>query len=196
MPFPTGAELAQFLVDSGVLASVPGDLSAYVSMAEAARLDWERDTGWSPWLGTAETRYYDPNGSTLLDPGVGILSISCLKLGGTEQTLNEDYWLLPYNGFPKRLISFDQVLCGDPRSIEITGTWGYQSELTQDVVRAALARGALLAVAQDYGLGGLKQEVEEGDVRYKLAKDESQLAQWRSVYEQAVARHRRVGLAL
>lgn len=196
MPFPTGAELAQFLVDAGVLASVPGDLDLYESIAEQSRLEFERDTGWSPFLATGETRYWDPNGTTLLDPGVGILSVACLELGGEEQTLNSDYWLLPYNGFPKTLIRFASPLAGEPRSVSIVGTFGYASEIPQDAYRAVITHGAALATAVLYGSGGLKSEVQEGDVRYKIDTEagRSQVDRWASQYRAAVKRYRRVGL--
>lgn len=196
MPYPDGSQLAAYLVDAGVLASVPGDVSDYDDVMVGVSEDWCKDTGWEPFLGEAETRYYDPNGLRTLDPGAGILSLSALTIGGTAQVLNTDYFLTPYNGFPKTLVSFSFPLSGEPRSVVLTGTFGYANEVPDGVVRALLARGASLTTALLYGAGGLKREVQEGDVRYKLADGEqSQTAAWDREYQTQVRRYRRVRVA-
>lgn len=64
--YPFSSELAAFLYSSGLISAAPTaqqQQMEYDSAIAAAVAEWERETGWVPFLsGSSTTRYYDPPG--------------------------------------------------------------------------------------------------------------------------------------
>ena len=72
MPYPTGEELRNWLTGAGMLdtpISQAASLIDYEGAVAAAVLRWERDTGYSPFLGVSQTRTFDPPGPERGIPG-------------------------------------------------------------------------------------------------------------------------------
>src|ERR1051325_262461 len=130
--------------------------------ALAAKAAWENLTDWTPWLKDSAdvTRYYDPptmGGGRGRDLwlGAGLLSITELRTGisptstGSVLVLNQDYRLWPYNaaieGKPYEMIEFAWSHHGLPRSVSVTGKFGYSETIPDDAWDAILKYGAYLA---------------------------------------------------
>ena len=174
--YVTVAELKAFLQAGGMISSpltVLETLLDYEGAISAATYDWETDTGFTPFLmGTAdEVRYFDPTNSYQLNLCAGLLTLTSLEIDGTELTENEDFYLYPLQAplerKPFSRVQFRVFQNGLPRTIVITGRWGYQETLTDDVKQAILRRSAYHLIGQIAGLrsnGGVDMW-EEGDVK-------------------------------
>lgn len=126
--YPTAVDLDFFLRSSGLTSATPTaeqQLMFYTEAVAAAVAEWERETGWVPFLtGAAQTRTYDPpgpspggaqgpvgllygvnamGGSRKLFLNAGVRTVTTLKVGvtatstGTALTQNSDFWLRPQN---------------------------------------------------------------------------------------------------
>jgi len=126
--YPYAAELGAFLYSSGLISAAPTAQQSQLFFDEAinaAVAEWERETGWVPFLsGASQTRTYDPpgpspgnvqgpvgvfygvnsiGGSRKLFLNAGVRSVTTVKVGvtltsaGTALTQNQDFWLRPQN---------------------------------------------------------------------------------------------------
>lgn len=140
--YPTQADVDQYI------AGLPNiSLGTYDTNGDvlAAIAEWERLTEYKPFLSTGQSssRIYDPpgpftqrpvrGGSHTLILRAGLISCSSviIGVGGAETTLvnGTDYWLWPANasdyGKPYTAIEFSSAQWGMPRSIRVTGVWGF-----------------------------------------------------------------------
>ena len=165
---PTAADLQQSLVSIGMLANPPSDTEKLLdldSMVNAAVREWERVSGYRPFLANAAdvTRVFNPPGPNeqvgrywvqLRGGGYklifdnGLASLTSLYTGvstgnaGTLRTLNTDFYLYPQNataeGKPYQWAEFTFRLWGTQQAIHITGKWGYGATLREDAWRSIL----------------------------------------------------------
>lgn len=139
--YPVTVDLYRRIIDMGVLAedtltelSGRWDLESKRNAAVAA---WERESGWHPFVSTGvdSTRYFDAPESKYLELSAGLLSVTTVLTGysltsaGTVQTVNDDFYLeergAPDRGWPYTALRFGAFQSGDPRSIVVTGKWGF-----------------------------------------------------------------------
>jgi hypothetical protein len=148
------------------------DGMALAAKASAASAEWEKRSGWNPFLAAAAdtTRYYDPPGPNGQSAGggsgwtrgggrrlvldAGLVSLTSILTGytttdaGTALTVNEDFWLMPEQaaseGAPYEWIEFVARQFGPPRSVVVTGKCGFCLELPADVFEAVLQWGLWL----------------------------------------------------
>lgn len=201
--YPTDVDLLAFLIDAKVLptgASLPTSLTG---SAAAAKLQWESDTGYSPFYvavdAVVSARLYDPPQSNYLDLEGGLISLPTVVVGGVTLVKDQHYWIDPANyaaiGQPIKTLKFVWRVTGLPQTISITGRWGYCSDLPLDAFQAIL-RGAALAGFTTVNAGQLKSE-RQGDVEYSYAVDAAsggQVEQWSTIYSRAVDRYKRMTL--
>ena len=169
--WPDGGDLVQFLGDVGFDATAMStSVDTYVS---AAIYDFERATGRQPFVGTAQTRLFNPpgpnerrtrsnvmpmvGGGRRLHLDCGLVSLTSLKVGitidnptGTPYTVNRDFFLRPGNAAvekrPYDLVEFLNPQYGQFQSIQIVGVWGWQATVPNDAWLAVLSRAAMLAL--------------------------------------------------
>lgn len=165
--YPTDSDVA------ALAASVPLPSGfAFTGMAEAAVDEWERRTGYRPFLGsgTVETRMYDPpgpnrrtlsgysllGGGRLLDLGSGLYGLTSVSIGvgpdapGTPLTLGTDLWLEPLNadliGVPWQRIRFRAPVFGLESSVAVAGLFGYGATIPEDAWQAIARLGCALGL--------------------------------------------------
>lgn len=155
MSWPTSDDVLAAATAAGfTLASV--DAAAQL---DAAVAEWERLTGWQPFLGaTADdepvlaTRAFDPpEWGTVLPLRTGLLSIESVTVGVSPESSGTElaatgYEGLPVLGSPFTEIRFRSAWGGGPGSVRIEGWWGYCSAVPADAYDAVLNRAAALAV--------------------------------------------------
>lgn len=191
MPYPDAGELAAFMVQRGIVEADGIDLDSLALAVESASQAWERDTGWFPFLaGESETRTFDgPEGRVMFLP-VGLVSVSDLSVGGSAYTAGESYFLQHRVGSsgPYTAIEFGGYLTGARRVIEITGVFGYTSELPADVKQAIMSKAA--SDVLDMAAAGPVVRETVGPVTYQYG-DKGRLDRLNKVYAEAVARYKR-----
>lgn len=192
--YPTELDLQAFLVSAGVVSSAPSGVASYV---EGAIAEWERCTGYKPFLGESSdsSDYFNgPYPSKHLDLCGGYVSITSLAIGitatddtGTVQTANQD-WFPEHQGEAITGIEFTGLVSG-LRSIKIVGKKGYSATLPADAYQAILQKAA--ADAFPYlTQGGDAKRIKQGPVEYEF--NESQIGLWQKGFDMAVRRYRRV----
>lgn len=173
--YPTAGNLEDYIRSLGVLNPATATDAIYAmnlnAKVAAVKADWEGRTGWRPYVGETQTRYYDPpgpnrsgflrGGGRVLVLDAGLLSVTNLRTGyaaqdgessGTVLTLGTDFWLADsageYNaaaqGLPWECIEFPVPQVGAPRSIRIEGLWGRTTTLEDDTWQVLLKQGAYL----------------------------------------------------
>lgn len=123
----------------------PSDRRKTIMLAAAIDM-FSRATGYNPFLAGTQTRYFDPPGP-LRSPGMlgggfvlrlsnGLVSVSSLTIAGVSKTADTDFFLKPYNApndfKPYERIKFACAVYGQPKSIVITGAWGYGAAIPDD----------------------------------------------------------------
>lgn len=205
--FPTISAVTTFLQEAGFLSgSLPTSLAG---VADSAKEEWERDSGFMPWIGQADlTRYFDPPVGYILDLNGGLASLTTLTIAGQGLTEGQDYYLEPVNAFPLApwtYIRFAYNVYGEAQSIEVTGKWGYRvagsNAVPQDVYDAVLRRAASKALAVLSGSSGVATSpltsVRQDDVAYTwAATSDTQVAvggpaQWEREWYDTLARYKR-----
>lgn len=182
--FVTETELQQFLVAAGLVTNPIEGLEQYLELGQAieAATEWlEEYSGYYPFVAdaAASARRFSPGEDRLLLLRAGLLSVTWVKTGllidgsgGTSLTRDQDYRLLPetaeHRGKPWTMIEFASVPSGDPRSIEIKGSWGYCSAATAAASRAVLARATCELLPQ------IGQRLSEGVVKWREGDVERQ----------------------
>lgn len=183
--WPTDSEINAFLVAAGITLT-----SSLSGLSEAAQQAWELDTGWVPFLSTAQERKYDPPRCNILLLDNGLLDLAYVKISDTEVTEGTDFWQYPANTDPKLWLKFNYPLHGTNLSIAVSGNWGYSDSLPADVYEACL-RGAGLVAYNLYQQGAYNKIVQD-DVTLSSGNQEwaSQVGMWKTHYETVVNRYR------
>lgn len=156
LSYPTSSELAAYLEGFGLTATT--DTSA------AAVDKWERDTGWSPYLGDGVDAAKSfvipesPDGGYLPRWATrrmflrgGLQSVTSMTIDGVELTESEDYGFIPRHGLlieaPYTDIWLGSAgICG--KTLVITGKWGKYLSLPASIKQLILQLGAKLAFPQ------------------------------------------------
>jgi hypothetical protein len=199
MAYPTGTDLAGYLIATGLVSEPDADTAHYNDVMAAVALDWEKDTGWIPFLtpdlGEEETeeRTFDGAEGYRLFPSVGILTLDTLTISGTSYTVDEHFYLSHrFKGGPWMAIDFSFYVSGYRQSIVIAGTFGFQATLDKAVERALLMRGAREVLDSAMTTGELRKETV-GPVTYEYDTSAAR-DRMTSVYDDAVKRYKRPSL--
>ena len=183
MPYPDSDALETFL---GCIPGfeIPAEFDPRRAIAAAIR-DWERETGWSPFIKDAvdRTEWYDPpragSFGCILDLRKGLLSSTSIVIGcqpdgtgGTVAVNSVDFLYGPYDGGlsenPYTELRFLRVPYGGPRSIKIVGRFGYADDCPEDAYQAILFRAAAMALPIAGGPSGSMRRVKQGPVEYEF----------------------------
>ena len=218
--YPTGADLLAYITSLGVLNS--GQLTAITAgltaRAAAAAARWEREVGWLPFLatGSASTRRFDPPGPNdrgltrggdkrLYLSGALVTSTAPVVRSGVTTasagdllTIEDDYFLGPENadqtGMPWRWVEFGWNRWGPPRSISVTGLWGWSATVPDDVWQAVLGLGARTALETTTRISGGRSSWKEADSGENFGATPLQfhLEEWGRVYAETLSNYRRI----
>lgn len=199
--WPLAAELTSRLSGLGI-ASLPTGVVAD-DMIAAAVSAFEQQTGWVPFLQTTSgSRYLHPTFDYVLPLGCGYTAISAVKTGyspsdaGTTLTVNVDYWLEPLSARdenkPYTQIRFNTRQAGQPRSIVVTGTRGYNDTIPEDAWQAVMAYACVGVILVKNGYIGPVADVTQGTVKvgYSVEADRGSVAALSMQFNMAVARYR------
>jgi hypothetical protein len=147
--YPIGTDLRSILIAAGLPASVV-DAQDLDAACLAACEQWEQDSRYTPFLQTSATntaRSYDPPNGKMMQLSRGLIALESVEADGVELVSGEDYRLRPLNaaadGRPYLAIEFLRRISAQPGGIEISGVWGYGTELSAVVWKALLASAAL-----------------------------------------------------
>lgn len=202
--YPGTADLAAAirglgLFDADELPSILGALDLAGAMRSAVA-EWERRTGWTPFLAAAEDTEDDIPDCGLRRGLVAVTSVQRLthdSLGaevlGTPLVANVGYRL--FRAYPRLPLAWTIFRVGTDYTYRITGRWGVVTELPDDVW-SALICGGLLQVTEALGTrisGGLQAM---GDVRVGADPLERQAARWQAKFDSTVIGYRRIPMSL
>lgn len=157
--YPKASDLTEFLTAGKLIES--GQTFDTEGAIDAAVADWERDTGWKPFLSTGD----DEEREFLVDPGrpdqylprlvsrrlflhAGLLDVTSVKSGTGEDLPSGTWALMPRDGVTLQAPYTDIWVGAHVRSIVINGKWGFCEDLPEDVWRAVLGRAACLVLPQ------------------------------------------------
>jgi hypothetical protein len=176
--YPSGEDVKGLLDEAGIDGC---HLDLESSALEAVAI-WEGETRYKPFLqGESISIFYDPPGPNFRHEAKGGEKILLLDRGFTTITAvatgitpddpvgdvlaaGAEYRLLPYNAVvdkrPYTSIEFVRVQWGGSRSIKVTGTPGYSSEIPADAYRA------ILKLAGSEALRTLKEGIAQGPVEW------------------------------
>ncbi|MHB8637812.1 MAG: hypothetical protein ACYC96_15210 [Fimbriimonadaceae bacterium] len=179
--YPTDSDVAAFA------ASVPLPSGyTFTGMAAAAVAEWERRTGYLPFLGSgvSTSRSFDPpgpnrrtlsgfsllGGARILDLQSGLYGLTSVSIGvgpsspGTALVSGADFWLEPLNadamGVPWQRLRFRAPVFGLESSVVVVGSFGYGSVVPDDAWQAIARLGCSL------GLAALTEGMKLGAVRW------------------------------
>jgi len=142
--YPKSADVIMLLKDLEI--STPSALRLD-NLLQQAIAQFERRTGWMPFLATDGTRFFDPDGSHNVQLDAGLLSATSVVFNGRTLVAGNDYWLKPSNIAPYQWIRFAQTLSGKPQSIVVTGSWGFSTTIPGDVYQCIIRLAALPILA-------------------------------------------------
>lgn len=186
---PTETDLSALLYSAGMIAAPATSTQAqadYATAITAASDEWNRVTGYKPFLANAADvlRKFDPPGPMIRGTrygyrsrggerflefeGCGLVSLTSVTTGvdnvsaGTVRTLGTDFYLYPANAVaentPYTRIEFVLPVYGSQQSVQVLGKWGFSATLPDDAWSAILRMAALeLVPSLELGkFGGLK----------------------------------------
>ncbi len=222
--FPTATEARAYLNSLGLVTTAQVTAMDVESRVLAARAAFEESTGWYPFLagGSDTSRQYDPPGpndraavSGVLKGGARILELEAgltqapttlvtsysPTFAGNALTHQTDFWMLPANADlrskPFTAIEFVVPQWGSPRSIRITGRFGYQTTVPDLAWNAVLQQVAFLCAPELAGKvsAGILSYTEGGITeRYSDDALGGYVKQWQETWRRAVGTYRRVVL--
>lgn len=193
-PWPDAHDIRRYAENAGVRLT-NFDLIATERAVHGAIAEFERRTGWLPFLssGQDETRLFDTPMNSLLDLKGGLVSVTAVAVAGTAYQAGVNFWMKPGNapaqGRPYTAIDFNGLreygYAGmydyNPinslfypgtghQSVSVTGRWGFCAAVPFDVAQAVIGR----ALGQALGFAGSRrsrglQQWEEGGVSEKYA---------------------------
>ena len=160
--YPTAIDLQQRLQSQGLITvgvlNANESLIPFQDYINAAIDEWQIKTNWQPWLASGSvTRTFNPpgppvrnsgwwralGGGTVLELDNGLITCSQITVWNTianlpyTMTVNLDYFLQgpdsPNQNYPYTSIKFQWAQFGYPCSIKITGTWGRETTLSDEV---------------------------------------------------------------
>lgn len=211
----TVAEFKDFQDDAGISYTGVSDIMLQM-MLDAAKEDFEFRTGWEPFLATTQTRKYDGMESGLLDLEGGLLTLTSLKVGTTNdyagdlQTEGRDFKLLPRNaplrGRPYTMIEFAGYLRDSITGwVEIQGSWGRFATIPQVVYQAHLQQAARSRQIQSTGgssISGTVSEVRQDDLTIKTTEtsgsstdETTAIGAWQKSWDALIACYKRLKVA-
>lgn len=165
-----------------VSALAPLVMPAYVDIAgeiDSAVSDFERDTGYLPFLAEAVdsevtfTNYLE-SGREVLFP-TGYISVSEFWIDDQEMDLGVDFELSPKNGTPIEGATMLEIRRFAPMSLKVVGKRGYRPVLPSEVWSLILSRAcapAYIASGLSSGSAGFS-EIRQGPVTLKVASSEA-----------------------
>ena len=197
--WPIAADLQVFLQGSGFTINM--DEAAQFGLQRAmdsAVEQFEKDTGWLPFLGAPTTLLFDPpgpdkcgisayfgintvGGSRRLSLGLGLLMLTSLSVWitptdpvGEILTLGQHFWLKPDNfafyNKPATSIEFAIPQYGPPQSIQVIGTFGRMLTPTAAVTQAVLTAAAIICAPKfSVGVSSGLLDWKEGEQEEKYA---------------------------
>lgn len=176
--WPTKAQVDAYVAAAGLTV---GSIDA-TSLIASAVAEIERMTGWAPFLASSSaTRTFDPPGSVVKGTGYpggggnllklrcGLISVSALTANGVSMTEGTDFWLGPGYAAPYQTIRFARPIIGAPRSVSITGIWGYSATIPDDVWQACMDMAASYvadAIAEGVASGATEWKELESSEKY------------------------------
>lgn len=189
--YPTATDLSVRLVATGIFSNPPTVLQQMLDMesaAGAAATEWERMTGYEPFLATATvapaadpTYHFTPDLSCTLDLEGGFVSISAVSVNGIATTLNTEYRTMPQNaalkGKPITYLQFTPyyrlpfpALPGQVGSVAVSGVRGYSLTVPDDAWEAimSIACGRMIPGVSHLFSGGLVK-IKQADVEKTFA---------------------------
>lgn len=224
MPWPDVTEFTEYLQASGLYGISPTAAQLLLDLegALAAGIEqWENMTRYWPFLSNGdinEGRFFDPDGSSIIDLNGGLLRFTSLSTdiaydanvsgtisdysSGQERVDIRDFALAPSDA-PSRKRPYTYIKCGwwtrgAPASIKVVGEWGYciDRDLPKTARRAVMALAAMEVQPQIQRLisqGGLKR-LTRGDETKEWGIDDLRKAglDWQSVADSAVKQYQRV----
>lgn len=197
--WPDVMELEAILVSDGIVKQgefPPATISRWRTNAIAYI---EEYTHWNPIVSTglSETRMFTPNGTQYLNLTSGLLTVTEFLAGTTPYTEDTDYWLMgeSASGWPNHYVQFPYAMFGTPKSISITGTWGFISataNLPVNLLEAFYGVVELQALIAKTPNEGAVAEKEVRDQRIRFANyytgpASSGKTKYDMVYENVVA---------
>lgn len=203
--WPSGEDLKTLMIAEGHVTSALFTTDFYQRKIDVAVATWDQLTGWSPYLstGTSSTKTLDPNGSKILQLPTGILSLTSLVVNDVTYTQDTDFWLQGSDTvFPNHYVLFASGVSGLPKTIEITGTWGFSTTVDSIAYEAILNWASARVIEARYGEGGAASEKEQGSLRVRYQgttgtmQGKSKPEVLTDLFNQAVALRERFGVAL
>ncbi len=182
---------------AGVGGSIPSGYAAADIMLQVIA-EWERDTGWAPFLANVGTTtlQFDPTFAyTLRLPG--FFTITTVTVAGVTMTEGTDYWANPYNNTttmkPITSLRFRVPLTGEPRTISVTGRLGYDDDIHEDAWFAVLNKAVAQCLELAAGPSGSVAELEQGLVKIKYGQEagRSTIDRLKKNYRDVMMRYKR-----
>lgn len=180
--YPFSNDLAYYLLSQGLTTDAALDGLSLSGKAAAAAAEWERATGWFPFLGgvSNEARYFDPPAEgRYLGLNAGLLSLASLAYGvatdgsgGTVMAQGQGFRLLPMNtagrGLPAEAVEF---LAGG-----YGGGWPYSG------IGSAVPGGLSFGAGAAYGRAGSIEVIGQWGRQSALTDDV-----WQAILQKAAA---------
>lgn len=195
--YPSGSDLASFMVDNGIIDSMPVDYSQYDYMANSAATQFEKDTGYQPFLGTGTTGTYKflANGN-LVDFRGGFTQIDSVTHNGTTLVDETDYGSFPRNTYPKTWLQLSFVPSDE---IVVVGKRGYSETISDDVWLALLTKASQGVAQYIERHTGAVSKIKQGDVEISYGSNSSNtsvysgaMGVWQTSYMEVVKKYRRI----
>jgi hypothetical protein len=159
--YPSASDLDAFFVSTGLIASSSDTPYASIdrgSKCAAASADFERRTR-RTMIAQSSTRLFDVPWDRLgvLDVADDLLSADTVMVDGATLVEGLQYWLLPYDAVQKgrpythiemAFIPTPGPLSSYRRTVSVTGSWGYGTEIPDEVWGSVLAWAAALCAPE------------------------------------------------
>ena len=198
--------LQAFCLAAGVVTSADDHLD-YRRALSSAQKQWERETGFTPFAATAQTRVYDAPTGNVLELSAGLVSLVSIEASdGRDMVINQDYSLAPRSApaygapftsinlaWPMRFYQF-----GVMNTVSVKGLFGYALEVPDDVIEAILALAATKIVPTRSSQVGAATATKQDDIELQYssisaaaAAYSAQQNQFLDTYKDAVKRYRK-----
>lgn len=204
MPIPTASDVTNLL--GGITVPAGFDVQGQI---DASLASLERITGYRPFIAsdTDSTRYCDPPGSKFFSSASRAGGRNVLKLDDplctitsivtADRTLNinSDFWIGPTSEAPWFTVRFAVAIYGTPKSLAITGRWGYCLDLPSDIFDAIVkmaASNVVLSIAEKIRSGVTEWAEDDVKEKYDVKGLEQSGSTWREQAEKVFAGYKRL----